>query len=105
MATATLAYTVTLQPPNTNDQLKAALEAVPLPTDDLKNIGATLASDTTTQPTSTTCERTLVFTLSATFTSMFPSGTNQKAPFRNYFTSKLARALTSNVDAADPVIA
>lgn len=102
---ATLVYEIEQVPPLTLPQLEAAVLAVPLPTSDMAQFGATLISDVTTTA-GTKAIRTIVFLISSLeFNENFPSATNQQAsPFKNLYTHVLGGALGMTVVAIPPVI-
>jgi hypothetical protein len=67
--TCTLAYTIDIVGAQSQAQVHTEFAGVMLPIDQMENIGMSLTSDTTTDPTGTTTVRTLVFSLLPIFQS------------------------------------
>jgi hypothetical protein len=102
VTTVTLIYTVNVQTPISQANLLTAIAAVPLNKQPLLQYGATPGSDTSAAVGTTQVARTVDFNLSAQFTAMFPTGTDQASAFRNFFTPAIAAALNSQVVASEP---
>lgn len=105
VVSATLTYTVTRFGPTKIASLNTAVAAVVLPTSQFAEIGATLNNDTTSTTGADTIDRVIVFNLDAKYNALFPAGADQKAPFRNLFTTALSSALKTVIAAAEPVLA
>ncbi len=104
MTTATLVYTATVQVPNTQAEVIAAMAAIILDSSWLNTIGASLTSDSTVALGTGQATRTLIYDLSAAFLAAFPTAAAQASVFANYFVQALSSGLTSFVVAAVPVI-
>ena len=100
---ATLVYTIAPATATPIAALDGAVNAVPLPTSDMTQIGVTLASDTTAIVPPNVV-RTIVFNLGPEFNVDFPPGTDQAAPFRDLYTHALGAGLASKVIASEPVV-
>jgi len=106
VTTATLIYTTTVQAPNSQADVAAAMDSgsIPLDSSFLATLGAVFVSDATATSGTTAVTRTVVYTLTAAFLAAFPTVAAQKSVFFNYFKYTLASALVSDVVATDPEI-